>query len=72
MKYLNIVALFATLAFGAACSHGVACKKSHHACQTAECKADKSCCENKCGECTGEKNACKGNHCAQKTEEKKS
>lgn len=36
------------------------------ACAEGQCKRDKSCCENKCGNCDGKKTACKSGQCDRK------
>lgn len=66
MKLLKNTLLIGTLFFAFSCAHGnkSCCDKNmSQACVQGQCKLDKSCCENKCKKCTGEKDSCKKAQC---------
>lgn len=82
MNFLRITLLVAALFSFTSCSHfsgkkgGCCDKKAEHSCckdskdcKDGNCKLDKSCCENKCGNCTGKKGDC-GKNCELKSKKK--
>lgn len=75
LKYLSMIAL--TLAMFTSCAHkqcgsSKSCDlKNKSACSKGECSKDKSCCQDKCNHCTGEKEACKTKDCDSKHHEEK-
>lgn len=66
MKLLRNLLLAGTMVVGFSCSHmNKSCCAPHGstACKGGQCKVDKSCCENKCGQCTGDKKSCSTGKC---------
>ncbi len=67
MKYLKSALLLGSLFVAFSCAStaddGCCGPKGPTACAEGQCKKDKSCCEDKCGNCSGEKNSCKSGQC---------
>lgn len=67
MKLLKNTLLLGSLMFAFSCGHmghKACCSKSmSKSCVEGQCKKDKSCCDNKCTKCTGEKDSCKKAQC---------
>ena len=67
MKLLKSALLMSSMLVAFSCAstadHGCCDPQGPKACAQGQCKLDKSCCKNTCGNCSGEKSACSTGQC---------